>query len=93
ADEKLTAEQKERKHIIFELLMSLFERAFILVHEDNMNKQTQRLWQSWDDYIRFWLRREDFRHNLPNLLSGEDPDFVAYMQKVANSFEGRQPVS
>ncbi|MGE0252744.1 MAG: hypothetical protein AB7O99_08405, partial [Dongiaceae bacterium] len=42
ADEKLTAEQKERKHIIFELLMSLFERAFILVHEDNMNKQTQR---------------------------------------------------
>lgn len=87
ADEKLTAEQKERKHIIFELLMSLFERAFILVHEDNMNKQTQRLWQSWDDYIRFWLKRDDFRQNLTTLLSGEDPDFVNYMQRLANNFK------
>lgn len=82
-DSALTAEQLERKRIMFDLLMSLFERAFILVYEENMNKQTQRLWQSWDDYIHFWLRRSDFKGALPQLLSGEDPDFVAYMKRAA----------
>ena len=79
----LDAEQSERKRIIFDILVSLFERAFILVYEDVMNPQTRRLWASWDDYMRFWCRRKDFRQSLDDLLSGEDPEFVAYMKKVA----------
>src|SRR4051812_18390518 len=31
-----TEEQKERRHAIFGLLVSLFERAYLLVYEDNM---------------------------------------------------------
>ena len=81
----LDAEQNERKRIIFDILVSLFERAFILVYEDVMNPQTKRLWASWDDYMRFWCRRKDFRQSLDDLLSGEDPEFVAYMKKVAAS--------
>jgi hypothetical protein len=81
----LDAEQSERKRIIFDILVSLFERAFILVYEDVMNPQTKRLWASWDDYMRFWCKRKDFRQSLDDLLSGEDPEFVAYMKKVAAS--------
>ena len=81
-DEKLSTEQRERKHIIFDLLVSLFERAYILVYEENMNKQNQRLWATWDDYIKFWCKRKDFRDVLPELLEGEDPDFIAYINKV-----------
>lgn len=81
----LDTEQNERKKIIFDILVSLFERAFILVYEDGMNPQTKRLWASWDDYMRFWCRRRDFRQSLDDLLSGEDPEFVAYMKKVAAS--------
>ena len=81
-DENLTIEQRERKHIIFDLLVSLFERAYILVYEENMNKQNQRLWATWDDYIKFWCKRKDFREILPTLLEGEDPDFIAYINKV-----------
>lgn len=80
---ELTAEQSERRSILFDILISLFERAYILVYEDDMNDQTKRLWASWDDYIRFWCARDDFREALPGLLKGEDPDFVAYMQKVS----------
>jgi len=85
-EQELTAVQQERKRIIFDLLLSLFERAFILVYEDNMSKQTARLWQSWDDYIRFWMARDDFRAALPAMLTGEDPDFVSYMTKVQNEY-------
>lgn len=82
-EEHFTDEQRERKKIIFDLLISLFERAFILVYEDTMSPQTRRLWSSWDDYIRYWCRRKDFRSALPFLLEGEDPDFVKYMKTAA----------
>ncbi len=83
----LTEEQIERKKIIFDILISLFERAFILVYEEDMNKQTARMWLSWDDYIRIWCRRKDFRELLPELLHGEDPDFVSYVMKVSKEEE------
>ncbi len=86
-EETLTPEQKERKTIIFDILISLFERAFILVHEENMNLQTQRLWSSWDDYVRYWCKRKDFRRILPAFLEGEDPEFSAYIEKVAREVE------
>ena len=80
--EPLTPEQRERKKIIFDILISLFERAFILVYEEKMSKQTARLWASWEDYIRFWCRRADFQTALPDLLQGEDPDFGNYMRTI-----------
>mgnify|MGYP000846220237 CR=1 FL=1 len=81
-DAELTAEQVERKSIIYDLLMSLFERAYILVYEDDMNSQQKRLWASWADYIDFWCKRPDFRAAAVDLLNGEDPGFEAYMRKA-----------
>lgn len=87
--EPLTEEQQERKAILFGVLVSLFERAFLLVYEEHMSKQTQRLWQSWEDYIREWCRREDFRAALPELLKGEDEDFCRIVRRVAEQEAGR----
>lgn len=82
-DDKLTPDQKERKKVIFDLLVALFEQAFILVYEEKMDKQSQRLWTTWEDYIIFWCNRPDFRASLSELLPGEDPEFIAYIKKVA----------
>lgn len=82
-----TPEQAERRAILFDLLLSLFERAYILVYEAHGSDQARRLWASWDDYIRFWCAREDFHESLPNLILGEDPDFVKYIRKVAAEFD------
>ena len=79
---ELTDEQKERRLAIFGILISLFERAYLLVYEDEMDKQTRRMWQSWEDYIREWVRRADFRDALPSLLEGEDEEFTHYVRRL-----------
>jgi hypothetical protein len=80
----LTEEQHERIYVIFEILISLFERAYLLAYEDNMTGKQLRRWASWDDYMREWCQRDDFKFKLPRLLQGEDADFAAYIQKIAN---------
>jgi hypothetical protein len=80
----LTEEQLERKYLIFGLLVALFERAYLLVYEPHMSRQTARLWQTWDDYMREWCRRDDFRAMMIPHLDGEDPDFKAYILRLAD---------
>ena len=80
---ELSEEQLERRHALFAILVSLFERAYVLVYEDAMSRQQQRLWQSWADYMQEWCAREDFRAALPRLLQGEDPGFVATIETMA----------
>jgi len=83
ATPNLTAEQHERMLIIFDMLISLFERAYLLVYEDDMNEKQLRRWHSWEDFMRDWCRRVDFRAQLPELLQGEDQDFANYIQRLA----------
>ncbi len=79
----LTEEQQERIQVMFEILISLFERAYLLAYEDKMTGKQLRRWRSWDDYMREWCGRDDFRKMLPRLLHGEDPDFSAYILQLA----------
>lgn len=89
ARSRLTEEQAERRQAIFGILISLFERAYLLVYEEHMSKQSRRMWQSWEDYMREWVRRADFRSALPELLEGEDPEFTEYMNALVLSVERR----
>lgn len=79
----LTEEQQERIQVLFEILISLFERAYLLAYEENMSGKQLRRWASWDDYMREWCERVDFKEMLPRLLHGEDPDFAAYICQLA----------
>ena len=79
----LSVEQQERMFIIFSMLISLFERAYLLLYEANMKEKQLRRWRSWEDYMGEWCSRADFRASLPALLRGEDPEFAAYIQKLA----------
>ena len=69
--------------VIFDMLVSLFERAYLLLYEPKMDEKRRRRWHSWEDYMREWSRREDFRERLPQLLRGEDPGFATYIQQLA----------
>jgi hypothetical protein len=80
---ELTEEQTERMMVIFSMLISLFERAYMLLYEDGADPAKQRRWHSWEDYMREWCAREDFRDSLDSLLTGEDQDFCAYIRALA----------
>ncbi len=83
-----TPEQVERMLVIFDMLISLFERAYLVAYKHKMSDEERRRWNSWDDYMREWCRRDDFHNALPLLLRGEDPDFQTYIRRVAGEERG-----
>ncbi len=83
-----TAEQNERTLVIFDMLVSLFERAYLVAWKPRMTATESRRWNSWDDYMREWCRRDNFHAALPLLLRGEDPEFQAYIRRISEEERG-----
>lgn len=84
----LDEEQADRLFAMYEILVSVFERVYLLTYEDNMTGKTLRRWRSWEAFMREWCRREDFRSRLPLLLVGEDDDFAAHFRRLAEEEAG-----
>lgn len=84
----LSAEQQERMLAIFDMLISLLERAYLTAYADDMTAAQRRRWNSWEDFMREWVRRDDFYYRLPVLLKGEDPEFAGYLQRLAEEERG-----
>lgn len=84
----LSPEQRERMLAIFDLLISLLERAYLTAWSPDMTPAQARRWNSWEDFMREWIRRDDFYRRLPELLRGEDPEFSAYMRALARDERG-----
>lgn len=76
-------EDIRRQSILYDMLVSLFERAFILLYGAS-KPAYRRMWNSWNDYINFWVKYPNFRAALPDLMKGEDPEFVAFMAKITS---------
>jgi hypothetical protein len=84
ATPNLSEDQRERMLGILGILVSLFERAYLVTYDKNMSPRKMRRWRSWEDFMREWCMREDFRENLEALLPGEDPDFATYLQRLSS---------
>ncbi len=82
--QNLTGEQEERMYVIFDMLISLFERAYLVAYSRDMSPSKRRRWNSWEDYMLEWCERADFTARLPELLSGEDKEFAAYIRGLAD---------
>jgi hypothetical protein len=85
----LSADQRERMMVLYEILIALFERAYLLAFEEDMSDRKLRRWLSWEDYMREWCGREDFRNALPQLLMGEDADFSRYISRLAQEEQAK----
>lgn len=77
-------EQRRRMQTIHQMLISLFERAYLVAWTDERDGAAARRWASWDDYMREWLAQDSFHDALPTLLRGEDPEFCRHMLKLAD---------
>ena len=85
ATPSLDDQQRERELIIFTMLVALFERAYLLLYEDDMSPKQARRWHSWEDFILEWCQKPHFRSRLPQLLRGEDPGFTRYVERLIAS--------
>lgn len=74
-------EARRRQRILYEMLINLFERAFILLYGEK-DPAYVRMWNSWYDYIDLWVERPNFRALLPEMTVGEDPYFVDFMARA-----------
>ena len=81
----LSAEQEERRDIIYRMLVSLFEKAYIILYDDKLSGDAKRRWLSWEDDMREWCRRDEFRSALPAMLEGEDDAFSRHILAIAKS--------
>lgn len=80
----LGPEQEERMQAIFAMLIALFERAYLLLYDNNLRGNELRRWHSWEDFMQEWCGREDFRNSLPGHIRGEDPEFADYIKGLAD---------
>lgn len=78
-------EQEERIRALYAILISIFERAFVLTWAPRMSERDRRYFSSWEDLMGEWCAREDFNAMLPELLVGEDPEFARHISKLARS--------
>jgi hypothetical protein len=79
----LSEEQLERREIIYRMLVSLFEKAYIILYSKNMKQDAKRRWMSWEDDMTEWCRKREFVALLPELLEGEDDAFSQHILAIA----------
>ena len=79
----LSEEQLERREIIYRMLVSLFEKAYIILYSEDMKQDAKRRWMSWEDDMTEWCRKREFLALLPELLEGEDDAFSQHILVIA----------
>jgi hypothetical protein len=78
---RLSPEQRIRQFAMFEILISLLERAF-LMYRDQSNRIKKAQWAGWNDYMQDYARRATFRR-LWELRGKEyDEAFMKHMNAV-----------
>jgi hypothetical protein len=85
-------EQKIRQWAMFEILLSLLERAY-LMYQDQSSEIKKTQWLGWDRYMHDYAKHEIFR-NLWHRMSAEyDSSFVEYMNSVIEKFQDEKPTA
>ncbi len=84
----LSPEQEHRELVIFSILISIMERAY-LMYKDKSGRVRRDQWAGWDAYIRDWSGRTNFTSVLPTLRQQFDGEFVNYLDSVVSSARSR----
>lgn len=77
----LTPLQQKEEAIAFAVLLSIFERAYLL-HSEHPSPITSGQWREWDAHIRGYFQRANFRRAWRQGSSSYDPRFVTYMEQI-----------
>ncbi|MEK6479681.1 hypothetical protein WJR50_19215 [Catalinimonas sp. 4WD22] len=81
-------EQNARELIIFEILISLFERAF-LMYRDQDSKIKKLQWEGWNRYMEDWMQRDNFRRAWERLGTQWELNFENHMKEVYRKVQAK----
>ena len=79
-EQPLSSEGRVRQRILFEVLTSLMERAY-LMHLGQRQRMRADQWAGWDQYCSDWAARPRFRKLWAELGNQFDDGFTTYMNK------------
>jgi len=71
-------EPKIKQIVAFEILTSIFERAYVL-YFDKSKKIRNKQWTGWEDYIKIWLDDEEYKVSWSKMGDTWEKDFENYM--------------
>jgi len=74
-------EPKIKQIVAFEILTSIFERAYVL-YFDKSKKIRNKQWTGWEDYIKIWLDDEEYRDSWSKMGDTWEKDFENYMKSI-----------
>ena len=74
------SEQRDKRALIFEILICILERAF-LMYKRNSRSSRKNQWHGWDKYVDFWLQNPAFRKMWSDndMQAQYSSDFVSYI--------------
>ncbi|MCI0521881.1 MAG: hypothetical protein L0Z70_16675 [Chloroflexi bacterium] len=87
----LTPEEKIQQYAMFETLVSLLERAF-LMYRDQSNRIKQKQWAGWNDYMEDWCKRDNFRALWEILGVQFDGDFEKHMRALMEKHRQQEDI-
>lgn len=73
---ELSAQDARRQLILYQILVSIFERAYLLYNETHVRKSKTRRnqWEGWVRYIRYYSEHPTFLYAWMEEKIGEDMD-------------------
>jgi hypothetical protein len=80
---ELNKMQKKEELIVYTILFSIFERAF-LMYSDQSTRVKRRQWTGWEEYIAEYCSRENFRDAWAKSGTTFDTRFQQYMTQAIN---------
>lgn len=78
---KFNEDETIQRCAMFEILLSIFERAFLL-YRDHRSDSRRRQWTGWEDYIEQWMSHPDFDSLWDKLGSQFESSFVDYIEEL-----------
>jgi hypothetical protein len=72
---------KMKQFVAFEILTSLFERAF-LMYENQSTSFRNEQWKGWDSYIKIWMKDPEYKNSWEKMGTTWEVKFEEYMKEV-----------
>lgn len=78
---ELSPQQKIQQYAMYEVLISLLERGF-LMYRDQSTEVKRQQWIGWESYLQNWCKNKSFQDLWYKVDADEyDTDFVAFVYK------------